>query len=267
MAELVLGPILRHVDADAATIWVETDRPCEVTILGTSEPTFEVEGHHFALVAAKHLDPGESTGYEVELDGETVWPEPDDPYPAPCIKPVAKGEGVRFIFGSCRVSYPHEEPWVLHHTKHPEGQGIDALRALALRLIRDEERPPDCLLMLGDQIYADDLSPAMRKMTEQRTRAVGGAARPARRLRRVRARLPRGLERAADPLAALDGAGGDDLRRPRDPRAVEDLRGLAGDADRPGLVRAARRQRPDGLLGLPAPRQPLLRRARPLGAV
>jgi hypothetical protein len=176
MAALVLGPILRHVDAEAATVWVETDEPCEVTILGESEPTFEVEGHHFALVAAKGLAPGESTEYTVELDGEQVWPAPDDPYPAPCVKPVAKGEGVRFIFGSCRVSYPHEEPWVLHHTEHPEGQGIDALRTLALRLIRDEERPPDCLLMLGDQIYADDLSPAMRKLTEERSEPASAPA-------------------------------------------------------------------------------------------
>lgn len=166
MAELILGPLLRHVDDEAATIWVETDAPCTVSVLGTEQRTFEIEGHHYALVAVRHLDPGESTGYAVAIDGESVWPPPDYPYPTPCIKPVASGEGVRFIFGSCRVSYPHEEPYVLHHTEHPEGQGIDALRTLALRLIRDEERPPDCLLMLGDQIYADDLSPHMCEVTE-----------------------------------------------------------------------------------------------------
>jgi hypothetical protein len=169
MAELLLGPLLRHVDDEAATIWVETDAPCTVAVLGEEEPTFEVEGHHYALVAVEHLAPGESTDYTVEIDGEQVWPPSDYPYPTPCIKPVASGEGVRFIFGSCRVSFPHEEPYVLHQTKHPQGQGIDALRTLALRLIREEERTPDCLLMLGDQIYADDLSPAMREVTGGRT--------------------------------------------------------------------------------------------------
>jgi hypothetical protein len=176
MAELLLGPLLRHVDDEAATVWVETDEPCTVSVLGAEERTFEIEGRHYALVPVKHLDPGEATDYTVEVDGEPAWPPPDYPYPTPCIKPVASGEGVRFIFGSCRVSYPHEEPYVLHHTKHPEGQGIDALRTLALRLIRDEERPPDCLLMLGDQIYADDLSPAMCELTEGPSHPDGAPA-------------------------------------------------------------------------------------------
>ena len=34
MAELILGPILRYVDATSATVWVETDGPCEVEMLG-----------------------------------------------------------------------------------------------------------------------------------------------------------------------------------------------------------------------------------------
>ena len=34
MAQLVLGPILRHVDATSATIWVETDAPATVEVLG-----------------------------------------------------------------------------------------------------------------------------------------------------------------------------------------------------------------------------------------
>ena len=34
MAGLVLGPLLRYVGRTEATIWVETDGPCEVEILG-----------------------------------------------------------------------------------------------------------------------------------------------------------------------------------------------------------------------------------------
>jgi len=58
---------------------------------------------------------------------------------------------------------------VLHQSEHPEAQGIDALRTLALRLLREQERSPDCLLMLGDQVYADDLSPAMHARTAARS--------------------------------------------------------------------------------------------------
>ena len=50
MAELVLGPILRHVDHHGATVWVQTDAPCEVSIAGGKERTFEVEGHHLSLI-------------------------------------------------------------------------------------------------------------------------------------------------------------------------------------------------------------------------
>ena len=32
--QLVLGPLLRYVGETAATIWVETDRACQVEILG-----------------------------------------------------------------------------------------------------------------------------------------------------------------------------------------------------------------------------------------
>jgi hypothetical protein len=43
-ARLVVGPLLRYVDETAATIWVETDRACQVEILGHQVRTFEVAG-------------------------------------------------------------------------------------------------------------------------------------------------------------------------------------------------------------------------------
>lgn len=58
MPELVLGPILRHVGSNEATVWVETDRPCEVEVLGRKTATFEVEEHHFAIVVLEDLRPG-----------------------------------------------------------------------------------------------------------------------------------------------------------------------------------------------------------------
>jgi hypothetical protein len=54
---LVLGPLLRHVDPVSATVWVETDRACEVEILGRREPTFRVEERNYALVRIEDLEP------------------------------------------------------------------------------------------------------------------------------------------------------------------------------------------------------------------
>ena len=42
MARLVLGPLLRHVTDTSATIWVETDAPCTVEVLGQAATTFTV---------------------------------------------------------------------------------------------------------------------------------------------------------------------------------------------------------------------------------
>ena len=72
--KLVLGPLLRYVGETEATVWVETDAPCEVEVLGRREPTFTVEGHHYALVRIEGLEPGSFNEYEVALDGERRWP-------------------------------------------------------------------------------------------------------------------------------------------------------------------------------------------------
>ena len=57
--KLILGPLLRHTGADEATIWVQTEGPCEVTVRAgageASERTWSVEGHHYALVHIEGL--------------------------------------------------------------------------------------------------------------------------------------------------------------------------------------------------------------------
>jgi hypothetical protein len=65
MADLVLGPLLRYVGETEATVWVETDEPCEVEVLGRREPTFAVEEHFYALVRIEDLEPGSFNEYEV----------------------------------------------------------------------------------------------------------------------------------------------------------------------------------------------------------
>ena len=79
MSELVLGPLLRYVGEREATIWVETDCACEVEVLAARTPTFEVDGHHYALVRVEGLEPGTSTPYEVHVDGECRWPPAHSP--------------------------------------------------------------------------------------------------------------------------------------------------------------------------------------------
>ena len=150
-------------------MWVEADGPCEVEVLGATERTFEVEGHHFALVHVTGLPAEGDVPYEVAFDGERVWPPPDWEWPSSCVRTVADDHGLRISFGSCRCAYPNEPPWTLTKDEDPEGRGHDALRALALRM-RDQEPDewPHLLLMLGDQVYADEVAPATEEFIRAR---------------------------------------------------------------------------------------------------
>jgi hypothetical protein len=49
--------LLRYVGETAVTIWVETDRACQVGIRGHHVRTFEVAGHHYGLVVVGGLRP------------------------------------------------------------------------------------------------------------------------------------------------------------------------------------------------------------------
>jgi PhoD-like phosphatase len=168
MPSLVLGPLLRYVGETEAVLWVETDSDCEVEILGTRERTFCVCDHHYALVCCGDLERGSWHEYEVKLDGERVWPQ-DDGFPASAFHTYPKEEPLQIVFGSCRVAAPHDPPFSLSKDQDPRGREIDALRTLALQM-RDEprERWPDVLLMIGDQVYADEVSPGTRAFIETR---------------------------------------------------------------------------------------------------
>ena len=136
MAKLLIGPLLRYVGETEAVIWVETDEQCEVEVLGHTEPTFCVAGHHFGLVVVDGLEPGSSTEYEVVLDGVRRWPEPDSEYPPSVIRTLGGGEPIRLCFGSCRVSLPHHAPFTLPKDDHDEGREFDALFSLTEEMQR-----------------------------------------------------------------------------------------------------------------------------------
>ena len=171
MAELVLGPLLRHSGPHDATIWAETDRPCEVEVLAHKTQTFQVEGHHYALLSIADLEPDKSYAYEIALDGDTVWPEPGSAFPPSVIRTIGDDHALRILFGSCRVGYPHHPPYTTSPDKHEMGRGIDALRAYALRMTaQPNEEWPRAILFLGDQVYADEVSPAALEFIRSRRR-------------------------------------------------------------------------------------------------
>jgi hypothetical protein len=149
---LVLGPLLRRVDGTGATVWVQLSEPGTVTVeAGTAAGaarTFTAYGNHYALVVVDGLAPGTATPYEVAVNGSPVWPPAGDDLPRPVIRTRAPDQPVRLVFGSCRQV----------------GAGKpDALVAYARRLAQAtnaDQAWPDSLVLLGDQVYADDLDPS-----------------------------------------------------------------------------------------------------------
>jgi hypothetical protein len=166
---LLLGPILRHIGHTDATIWVETDRPCLVEVLGSVERTWTVAGHHYALVTLDGLAAGGSTEYDVRLDGAVAWPAAGDPRPAPRIRTLPDDGPLRIAFGSCR--YANSAAVSGDDRFEP-----DALLVLARELAeQDESRWPHALLMLGDQVYADETTEATQHRIAQRRDINRGA--------------------------------------------------------------------------------------------
>jgi hypothetical protein len=167
VSALVLGPLLRYTGSTQATVWVEVDAPCEVAVLDARQRTFCVEGHHYALVVLSDLEEGSVRPYEVHLDGELVWP-PEDGRPPSTIHTREHERRAHLVFGSCRVGDPERLPYTLAPSEHEHGFGIDALWALSRRLQSGSEEWPDCLLLLGDQVYADETSEETRAFIRSR---------------------------------------------------------------------------------------------------
>lgn len=158
---LLLGPLLRHVDPVSATVWVETDRPCEVQVLDARARTFCVGGHHYALLVIEDLEPGSSTPYEVHLDdgrgASRAWPRMHSPFPPSRIRTPGGPGPFRLAFGSCRYATPST-------VDARDGIAPDALDSYAhlVASLPDTEWP-DALVLLGDQVYADEVTPATRQ--------------------------------------------------------------------------------------------------------
>ncbi|HEX6195153.1 MAG TPA: alkaline phosphatase D family protein [Jiangellaceae bacterium] len=161
MAEpgLVLGPIVRAVDRDQATVWVETDSPCEVAVGSHVAQTVTFMEHHYAFVDVGGL--GEAAEpYTVTLDGRQVWPI-NGQFPPSVLRALPR-EHLKALFGSCRTILPDEDG---------DPDRIDALREFAWRAANAHpEELPDALILLGDQVYADQGAPATRRFIRRHRR-------------------------------------------------------------------------------------------------
>ena len=168
--EILVGPLLRYVDATDATVWVEVSAPCRVTIRAGGEEVTEaswgVFGHHFAILHLRQLRAGVETPYELELDGRAAWPlDPDRPS---VIRTPRADDTVRLAFGSCRRG-ESQTPVALRKI------GADALVALSHQMAHtDHDNWPDAMLLLGDQVYADIPSREIAERLAERRRAGGG---------------------------------------------------------------------------------------------
>ena len=228
-----------------------------------TEPTFHVEGHHYGLVQVEGLECGAYHRYEVQLDGEKVWPEPDSGFPPSRFRTYPKGKPLEIAFGSCRVAVPNEEPYTLQaRTTTTAVRELDALRAMAFRM-RDAVAGglaghPAAAGRPGVRRRGLAAHAGVREDPPRRGRGAGPAGAG---LRGVHPPVQRVVGRPGDPLAALHGLDGDDLRRPRRARRLEHLRRVGGGDAQDRLVGRAHRGRADELLDLPAPRQPEPRRA------
>lgn len=161
-ARLLLGPMLRHVGRTTAAVWVQTDRPAEVEVLGCRASTFTVREQHYALVEVNGLEPDSSTTYQVHVNGRLAWPQPGSPWPDSRIRTRGGSSPVRVVFGSCRRAKPG-------YPRSAAAEGVDALDAQVNRMADlSPEEWPNALLLLGDQVYADDPTPQIRRWLSSR---------------------------------------------------------------------------------------------------
>ncbi|MBE7188030.1 alkaline phosphatase D family protein [Jatrophihabitans endophyticus] len=175
MTRLLVGPVLRYVGTTDATVWVETDEPCEVsvTVGGAThaDRTWTVAGHHYALVIVDGLAAGSSAPYEVRLDGTTAWPAPGSTRPASQIRTLSDHRPLRLAFGSCRYG----RAAMMRGDRHFAPDALACYARDLARLPVDDPGRPDAILMLGDQVYADETSEATRRRIRARRDITTGA--------------------------------------------------------------------------------------------
>ena len=259
----VLGPLLRYVDESRATIWCETDRPCEVDVLtgAAPPPRADVERPRAPLRARARRGPAavrRRRSTRSSSTASTVWPLADSAFPPSVIRTPDPDAPFRLAFGSCRRSAPFDD-------EHLDELGADALVALAGRMVDEQSR--------------DDVArhPADARRPGLRRRSVRGDRRAARR------RTGTAIARSTSEIHNFEEytwlyheawmtptvrwllstvPTGDDARRPRPARRLEHVAVVAAGGHVEAVVARPGRRRLRLVLGVPAPRQPQPRAAR-----
>lgn len=176
---ILCGPIVRWVGPDAVSVFValKEARMVELVVEGVADfkgarETVALGEHlHVVVVTAESNGTALSSGtrYQYNLTFWDKFPMPDPaktrnlrdhdsellgvayrlwPIPEPLpsfLLPPDDVHDLRIVHGSCRK---------------PHGEGNDSL-AIVDSLIADPERRPHQLFLTGDQIYADDVQPAL----------------------------------------------------------------------------------------------------------
>ncbi|HTK10086.1 MAG TPA: alkaline phosphatase D family protein [Ktedonobacteraceae bacterium] len=171
---ILVGPLVRAVSSTCATIWVEVSQPSLVTLLlqspsdpdlSLTTPTIQVGTRFYAAPQLRSLRPFTWYTYKLIITTQdNHLPEstiPDDSYyfrtlpsiPANASETISPHPNapLRIAYGSCRKLFnPADDTlsaygdWLLEHEAERETLW------------------PQALLMIGDQIYADELSPFVR---------------------------------------------------------------------------------------------------------
>ncbi len=188
---VLCGPMVRACGPEAVAVWVATKAACRITLTLTAhgETTAQGSAHttalgpslHMACIQARSLEAPLRAGvtylYDLsftdEVGGQTIElaEAVDDfaglcypPLPSPSlVLPAAGVADLGIVYGSCRKSH---------------GDGHDALAGLDRMLAEQVEQPtrrPQQLLLLGDQIYADDVSDCLAMIIDRVARDLCGA--------------------------------------------------------------------------------------------
>ena len=207
MASRELGPIVRFVSQTTASVWVQLDERCAVMLsakplttdkkakkkTGTEHVVWTVEVGSRNYAVAYLTDLAAATQYKYRLSyvplysgTKKSWPEtPADVRKSKYLvedsmKELALGTGpvfrtfaepkkepFRLAFGSCRKWQGGAD----------EEEGADILSEFGDWLLETQNdrltRWPHTLLMLGDQIYADSVSPDVRRVLFKKRRKYG----------------------------------------------------------------------------------------------
>jgi hypothetical protein len=169
--------MLRHISPTSVVVWIELTATARISLelferkrlqQTVSARSFRVGTRHYALIAVRNLRPRTWYTYRIRAASASgarlIWPDPTlgvtlppSEFQTPSNDALSQA---RITFVSCRLMRTFDD-------EGDEDAGVDALVLLAKRLqkrIRSRGQSwPQALLMVGDQIYADNPSPAQQE--------------------------------------------------------------------------------------------------------